>query len=40
MLLADVLDTEVIDDKGKPNPVPLVFPQDGSGLALGVAMLL
>ncbi len=40
MLLANVFDPEVVNNKGKPNWVPLVFPQAGSGLALGVAMLL
>ncbi len=40
MLLADVFDPKVVDDEEKPNRVPLMFPQAGSGLALGVAMLL
>ncbi len=40
MLLANVFDSEVINNEGKPNRAPLVFPQAGSGLALGVAVLL
>jgi hypothetical protein len=40
MFLADVFDPEVVDNEGKPNWAPLVFSQAGSGLALGVAMLL
>ncbi len=32
MLLANVFDLKVVDDEGKPNRAPLVFPQAGCGL--------